>query len=252
MNEDHSGSSSTENATDVVDPARLARRTKLEQRVKTATTDRDAFLELAGIYREDGLPLHASRILKEAHQLFPDDLDVLWQWEEAQLERSLQQLMVTSKMAAETNSVALDQDVERCRIDWANCRLKICRDRLRRDASRDFLRLVLGEALYDLERFDEAIDELMPLADSPSHSPPAMLMMGRCHMVLSRDAEAMRCFRAASMQRAVVGTPKVRTAALKLLVDLADRHGLSETLQIYRNTLAALETSHSKELEIAS
>ncbi|MEM1224261.1 MAG: hypothetical protein AAGJ40_01120 [Planctomycetota bacterium] len=216
------------------------RRQALEQKLKSCPTDRDSFLELAELYRKDGLPLHASRVLKDAHEVFPDDDEVLWQWEEAQLERSVQQLVVMRQMAEETKSIALDHDLERCHVDWANCRLRICRARLKRQPERDYLRLVLGEALYDLEQYDDALDELQLLTESDTHGPAALLLMGRCHLVSSRDLHAMQCLRAASIRRAVVGAPKVRQAALRLLVDLADRHGMTATLEIYRQTLDTL------------
>lgn len=223
------------------------RRQELEQKLKLCPTDRDSFLELASLYRNDGLPLHATRVLKQAHELFPDDQTVLWEWEEAQLARSLQQLGVMRQMAEETRSAALLQDVERSEVDWANCRFRICSARLQRTPDQPFLRLVLGEALYDLERYDDAIAELEPLADSDKHSPAAFLLMGRCHLVSSRDADAMRCLRQASMRRGVVGSPKIRIAALKLLIDLADRHGLTATTPIYQQLLQSLQTDSQPE-----
>ncbi|MEM9367201.1 MAG: hypothetical protein AAGD07_14515 [Planctomycetota bacterium] len=222
------------------DKAAPTRRQHLEFHLRTRPADREGYLELATIYREENRPLNAARILEQAHEIFPDDSTVLWEWEEAQLARSVQQLVEVRDLAERLRNPAADQELERAKVDWANCRLRVCRQRLQRDPSMDYLRLVIGEALYDSERYEEAVEELMTLSQSDDHSPAAFLLMGRCQLVLSRDMDAMKSLRAASMRRAVVGAPKIRAAALKLLCDLADRHGLTATLEQYRNQLEAL------------
>lgn len=216
------------------------RRQHLEFHLRTRPADREGYLELAAIYREENRPLNAARILEQAHEIFPDDATILWEWEEAQLARSVQQLVEVRDLAERLRNPAADQELERARVDWANCRLRVCRQRLQRDPSMDYLRLVIGEALYDSERYEEAVEELAALAQSDDHSPAAFLLMGRCQLVLSRDMDAMKSLRAASMRRAVVGVPKIRVAALKLLCDLADRNGLTATLEQYRSQLVAL------------
>jgi len=225
------------------DPTVPTRRQELEHHLRSSPTDRDAYLELGAIYRGDNRPLHAAKILKQGHEIFPDDEKLLWELEEAQLARSLQQLVQVRELANRLGNSAADQDLERSTADWANCRLKVCQARLKRDSSKEFLRLVMGEAYYDLERHEEAIDELMPLMNSDTHSPAAALLIGRCHLLLGRDAEAMKYLRAASIRRAVVGAPKVRITALKTLIDLADRHGLTATLEHYQSILGPLEKS---------
>lgn len=222
------------------------RRQVLEHRLQLARTDRDAYLELAAIYRSENRPLHAARILKQGHDIFPDDATILWEWEEARLARSMQQFVEARDMCAKTKSPLADQELDRSETDWANCRLAVCRARLKRDPSLEYLRLVLGEALYDLERYEEAIDELQPLLNHDSHSPAAAFWMGKCHLTMSHDVEAMRCLRAASLRRSVNSPPRIRIAALKLLIDLADRHGLTATLELYRSTLAAIQADNTK------
>jgi len=217
-----------------------SRRQELEHRLKDARTDRAAYLELGGIYRSENRPIQAAKILKQAHEVFPDDLDLLWEFEEAQLARSIQQLTELRQMYAKTPSPLADQDLERSSTDWANCRIKVCRARLDRDPAMAHLRLVLGEALCDLEKYHEAIDELEPLIDNDTHSSGAALLIGRCHLTLSNDAEAMHWLRMASMRRSVTSPPKIRAAAIKLLIDLADRHGLAATLEHYQTTLATV------------
>lgn len=220
-----------------------SRRQELEHRLRLSPTDRHAFLELAGIYRQEQSPQQAARILKQAHELFGDDEEVLWEWEEAQLARSIQLLAEARDLVARVRNPEADQLLEKAETDWTNTRLRICRARLQRHPDKHHLRLVVGEALYDREEYQQAIDELQPLTTSDGHLPAAMLWLGRCHLQLGRDVEAMRCLRAAGMRRAVVGAPKVRLAALRLLCDLAERHGLDASLAEYRRALASVAPS---------
>ncbi|MCC9655974.1 tetratricopeptide repeat protein [Rhodopirellula halodulae] len=217
------------------------RRQHLEHHLKTCPTDIDSYLELASIYREENRPLQAAKILEQAHEIFPDDSKVIWELEEARLARSVQQLVEVRDLASRLGNSSMDQDLERATTDWANCRLKVCRARLGRDPSLTYLRMVIGEALYDLERYDEAMDELEPLLDCESHSPGAYLLTGRCQLLLSQDMAAMKSLRQASIRRSVVGPQKTRVAALTLLVDLAERHGLDASLEIYRQSLETIK-----------
>lgn len=216
------------------------RRQSLERRLKDARTDREAYFELATIYRSEGRSMQASKILKQGCEVFPDDLDLLWEYEESQLARSIQQLMEVREMAAKAKNAAFDKDVERCSTDWAHCRVKVCRARLARNLEMQHLRLVLGEALYDLDKPADAINELDPLMQNDNHSSAAAYWIGKCHLVSGSDIEAMHWFRIASLRRSVTSPPKVQMAALKILVDLADRHGVAATHELYKSTLASV------------
>lgn len=215
------------------------RRQSLERRLKDARTDREAYFDLATIYRGEGRPMQAAKILKLGCEVFPDDLSLLWEYEEAQLARSIQQLTEVRQMAAKAKNTAFDQDLDRCSTDWANCRVKVCRARIQRDPTLHGFRLVLGEALYDLERPAEAISALEPLLDNDQHSSAAAYWIGKCLLVLGRDIESMRWFRTASLRRSVAAPAKVRVASLRMLIDLADRHGVTATHELYQSTLAA-------------
>lgn len=227
------------------DPSKAgpSRRQSLEHRLRDVHTDRDAYLELGAIYRSENRPQLAAKVLQKGHEVFPDDASILWEWEEARLARSLQQLAEVREMATKTKSAMADKEFERSQTNWATCRIQVCQARIQRDKSKEYLRLVLAEALYDLERYDEALDEVAPLANDEHHGAAAALWQGRCHLILGHDIEAMKFFRNASLRRAIPSSAKVRIAALNQLIDLADRHGLAATLQIYQSTLASIKES---------
>ncbi len=67
---------------------RLERRQELEHRLKGSPTDLDAFMELGRIYRAEQRPADARRVFQQALQVFPDDQQLLWEYEEAVLARS--------------------------------------------------------------------------------------------------------------------------------------------------------------------
>jgi tetratricopeptide (TPR) repeat protein len=230
-----------------VDPSKAgpSRRQELEHRLRDVHTDRDAYLELAAIYRSENRPQLAAKVLQKGHEVFPEDASILWEWEEARLARSLQQLAEVREMAAKTKSVLADNEYERGQTNWATCRIQVCRARIQRDESKAYLRLVLAEALYDLERYDEALDEVTPLENDEHHGATAALWQGRCHLILGHDVKAMKYLRNACLRRAIVSPPRVRAAALKLLIDLADRHGLTATQQLYQTTLASIGESET-------
>ncbi|MFG0262564.1 MAG: hypothetical protein ACF788_09265 [Novipirellula sp. JB048] len=217
------------------------RRQELEVHLKSSPTDRDAFRELASIYRQEARPQEAKRVLTEALRIFPDDASVLWEWEEAKLARSLQVYREVRDLAARLNTSEVQRELNRSRDDWANQRIEVCQARLARDPSLDHLRLVLAEAYIDLEQSDKAIEELDALLESDECSPQAYLLRGKCLLSMGRDVEAMVALRAAGLRRAVVAPLPTRLAALRLLCETAQRLGIELTLEHYQRHLAMVE-----------
>lgn len=228
-------------AQDVDVGARLSRRQQLEHHVRTCPTDLEAYLELARIYRAEDRPLEARRVLGQARQVFPDDERALWDFEEATLARSLQQLRDVSDLAERLRTPEADHELERARSDWARRRIEVCRARLTRDSARVHLRIALGEALIDAGEYDAAIAEVSPLLKLDEYSCQAQLLRARCLLALGNDAAALPALRAAALRRGVVPPPKTRLAALRLLCDAAQRLGLPLTLERYRQQLDQAE-----------
>jgi len=220
---------------------RTQRRQQLEQQLRSNPTDREPFLELAAIYRTEGRPLEAIRVLTQAHDLFPDDMTILWELEEASLARSLQQYREFTDLAKRLQTAEADREVERSSQDWARRRIDICGERLQRDPTLLHLHLARAEALMDVGRYEEALAQVQPILQHDEYSAAAHLMTGRAWLALGKRAEAMAALRAASLRRAVAAPVRVRVAALRLLCDTAQQMGVELTLNRYRESLLHAE-----------
>ncbi len=227
---------------------RLERRQELEQHLRASPTDLDGYMELAAIYRAEERPIEARRILQQAMQIFPEEMDLLWEFEEATLARSRQQLREVTELAQRLDTLETERELKRSRNDWACRRMDVCHARLKRDPSLLHLNVVLAEAMYDAELYEPAIDQLDDVLNNDELSPHAYLVRGRCLLALGQDLEAMASLRAASIRRAVVAPLKIRIAALRLLCETAERLGVELTLKNYRQYLLRAE----KELAASS
>ncbi|QDT03168.1 Tetratricopeptide repeat protein [Rubripirellula lacrimiformis] len=225
----------------------LQRRQQLEHHLKANPADLDSFLELARIYRDENHPIDARRVLQQALQIFPDDADLLWEFEEATLSRSLQQLREVSELASRLDTAETDRELSRCQQDWAMRRIEVCQSRINRDPSLVHLRVTLGEAMYEAERFDDALDELDPVLRHWELSPSAYLIRGKCLLAMGKDLDAMVAFRACALRRAVVAPLRTRVFALRLLCETADRLGIVLTLAQYRSALQQAEQELAKQ-----
>lgn len=221
-----------------VDPVK--RRQQLEHHLRNNPIDRDAFLELALLYRNDDKPGEAGRVLKRGLEVFPDDPKMQWDAEEAVLARSLQILREASELAKRFATPAAEHERGRAATDWAQRRIEVCRSRLARDPSLVQLNVILGEAYYDVEKYADAIEVLNRVTDHPRFSPVAYLLIGKCEAARGRFLESMSAFRGASMRRAIVAPPAVRTQALTALIETADRLGTPATKAIYESALASI------------
>ena len=229
----------------------LERQQYLEQHIRSNPTDKNAFLELARIYRTAQKPIEAKRVLNQAIQIFPDNSTLLWELEEATLARSLQQLREVGDLANRLGTAETDRELKRCQQDWAHRRIEICRARLKRDPKQRNLRIALGEALHDAEMYEESIEELQKIDDLDDHSPAAFLIRGRCLLALRKELEAMAAFRAASIRRCVTVPLPTKVMALRSLCETAERLGIVLTLQTYQKHLQAAEAAMAKQRTIS-
>lgn len=222
-------------------PGSQLRRQSLEKQIREHAVEVDLYLELATIYRDEGRPLDAKRVLAEALQLRKGDPEILWQYEEAILARARQQLAEIKELATRLQTGEVQRELRRAETDWANRRLDVYRARLDRDPEKLSYRLVIAEALYDLELYTEALQEVEPCCQVDSISPTAFLLRGRCFERLDKPLDALSAYRAAALRRAVVAPLRVRQAALSAACELAHQLGLPISLQRYTHSLEVVE-----------
>lgn len=220
---------------------RLERRQELEHHLKSSPSDLDAFMELGRIYRSENRPMDARRVYQQALEIFPDNKELLWEYEEAVLARSLQQLREVTELSARLDTIETERELKRSKNDWACRRMDVCRARLQRDPSQHQLRVTLAEAMTDAEMYETAIDELDPVLDNDDLSAAAYLIRGRCLLAIGKDVEAMAALRATALRRSVIAPPRTRVIALKLLCETAERLGVALTLANYRKHLQQAE-----------
>lgn len=238
-----------EDAGEVPQPKiQLMRQQELEHHLKDSPTDLDAFLELGRIYRSENRPLEAKRVFQQALKVFPDEPGLLWEYEEAVLARSIQQLREVSDLAKRLSTPETDRELKRSQDDWACRRIDVCQARLQRDPSQLNLHVALAEAMFDAGMYEGAISELEPVLDHEELSPTAYLIHGRCLLAMRKDVEAMASFRAASLRRSVVAPPRIRVIALRLLCETAERLGVTLTLANYRKQLQQAEQDLAKQM----
>jgi tetratricopeptide (TPR) repeat protein len=225
----------------------VLRRQQLERTVREGSLDIDLYLELAALHRAEDRPLEARRILQQALQLSKDDPRVLWEFEEATLARSLQQVREVADLAARLHTPEVDREMKRAQTDWSNRRLEVCRARLNRDPTQIQLRLVVAEALYDLGMFKEACEEVLPCLESDATSSAAHLIRGKCLLDMGQDLDALADFRAVAMRRAVPGPAKMRLTAMRYALDIAQRNQLALSIERYRHAMESAEHDLAKE-----
>jgi len=225
---------------------KILRRQQLERLIRDGALQVDLYLELAAIHRSEDRPLEARRVLQQALQLNKEDPKVLWEFEEATLARSLQQVREVSDLASRLHTPEVDREMQRAQTDWANRRLEVCRARLARDPSMLHLRLIIAEALYDLGSYKEAHEETLPCTELDSLSPSAHLIRGKCLLDMGQDLEALAAFRAVAMRRAVIAPPKTRLLAMRCALEVAQRHHLTLSTERYRHALEIAEHDLAK------
>ena len=223
------------------------RRQQLEQLIRENAVEIDLYLELAALHRAEDRPLEAKRVLKEALQLSKNDERVLWQYEEAVLARSMQQLREVSDLAARLNTPEVQRELTRSQTDWANRRLDVCRARLARDPEKHAFRLVIAEAFLDLEMYKEACDELVPCYEMDTFVAPARLIQGKCLAALGDLLGALAAFRAGALRRSVNAPAKFRVPSLAAACEIAKQLGLQLSYQRYAHALEIAEQELAKE-----
>ena len=223
-----------------VDRVVRRRQQELELLLKQMPANSAAYLELAQIYRDQDRHHEAAHVLQRAICYSPNEPEVRWQLEEAQLAQALQRLRSATEVELMQTNTSNREDVERAKINWANCRRNVCKARLNRDPTQMGLRVVLAESLRDLGDFEEAIRETEIAIRTMDVAPQAFLIRGQCFLAMDRPLEALSAWRSAALRRSVPAPEATKVAALQAAADTSLKHGLYSSAKRYLDELQCL------------
>ncbi len=192
------------------------RQQELELFIRQTPADSAAYLELAKIYRSQERHYDAIRVLEKAVGYLPDDLDIRWELEEAQLARALQRLQTSQEILIQSPSADHEENLERARIDWAVRRAEVCRARLSRTPGDPKLQVLLAESLRDLGSYEESMQFATAASTSLEHAPLAHYVRGQCLLALGRPLDALSAWRSAALRRSVPAPEGVKFAGAKI------------------------------------
>ena len=159
--------------------------------------------------------------------------------EELLLHQANQMLQLAKTAHAQDHSEENKYNLEQAEVNYANERIRVCRDRYGRHPEQLDLLINWAIGLRQLGRFEEAIELLTKAAGDPDLRARASLQLGMCYQTLNRPLEALAALRKASMYRDPPPEPKIRQRALELALDLAEDSSLIDSAKFYAQQLIA-------------
>lgn len=211
----------------------LQRYQELEQHLRNAPADGDAYLELTRIYMEQGRYFDAKRVLDKAMEHLSDDPHIVYEWEEIQVARSRQLLENAEELLKTENSQANRESRDRSLIDLANTRIHVCTARMKRDPSEHELVLPLAASLRQLGRHAEAIEALKAKKDIPELRARVCLQLGMALIQADKPLDALAALRQAALYRSPLPPEKIRDKALELATEVSEKLGLLDAARRY-------------------
>jgi tetratricopeptide (TPR) repeat protein len=168
--------------------------------------------------------------------------------EELLLHQASQLLQQAKTTLAQNPSDETRYGLEQAEVNFANERIRVCRDRFGRHPDQKEILINWAIGLRQLARFDEAIELLLRAAGEPDLRARASLQLGMCYQTLNRPLEALAAFRKAALFRAPAPEPKVRLRALELALDLAEENGLIDSARFYVEQIL-VDCERAKQIE---
>ncbi len=218
----------------------LERFQTLEHVLRDSPIHVDPYLELARIYLQSSRWNDAKRVLDLAFSRFPEDEDVNFLREEAQIARSLQLFSEAEKEHADEPTRLTQENLDRCRIELNVLRENVCRSRLERHPEQAELNLPLATALENLGNRDEAIGCLQKAVVHPKLRASAALQLGQVFERANRIPEALSSYRRAALFRVPPPSEEIKRKALAAAADLAQRSNLIDSARRYVEMLVEL------------
>jgi len=211
----------------------LERFQHLEQEIRNSPANSQPYVELGQIYLNQERWNDAKRVLESGVQMCPECEPLVLMREELLLHQA-NQLLVQAKMdLAQAHSEESLYAFEQAEVNYANERIRICRERFGRHPEQKELLINWAIGLRQLGRYEQAIELLSKAAEAPELRARASLQLGMCYQTLSRPLEALGALRKASMFRDPPPEPKIRQRALELALDLAEESSLIDSARFY-------------------
>ena len=214
-------------------PIPLERFQHLEQEIRNSPANSQPYIELGPIYLNQERWNDAKRVLESGFQLCPECEPLVLMREELLLHQANQSLQQAKTSLAQDPSDENKYGLELAEVNYANERIRVCRDRFGRHPDQKEILINWAIGLRQLARFEEAVQLLVKAADEPELRARASLQLGMCYQTLNRPLDALSAFRRASMFRAPPPEPKIRLRAIELAMELAEELSLIDSARFY-------------------
>jgi len=221
----------------------------LEQEIRNCPANSAPYVELGHIYINQERWNDAKRVLESGVQLCPECEPLVMMREELLLHQASQLLQQAKTTLAQNPSDETRYGLEQAEVNFANERIRVCRDRFGRHPYHKEILINWAIGLRQLARFDEAIELLVRAAEEPDLRARSSLQLGMCYQTLGRTLDALAAFRKASLFRAPPPEPKIRLRALELALDLAEENGLIDSARFYAEQIL-VNCDRAKQTEV--
>ena len=215
----------------------LERFQHLEQEIRNSPANSRPYVELGQIYLNQERWNDAKRVLEAGVEMCPECEPLVLMREEFLLHQANQWLAQAKTMFAQAPTEENKYSLEQAEVNYANERIRICRDRFGRNPEQKDLLINWAIGLRQLGRFEEAIELLARAAEDPDLRARASLQLGMCYQTLNRPLDALAALRKASMFRDPPAEPKIRQRALEFALDLAEESSLIDSARFYAEQL---------------
>jgi tetratricopeptide (TPR) repeat protein len=211
----------------------LNRCQELEQSIKHAPANVDAYLELGRIYLDQQRWGDAKRVLDAGVQYCNECEPLLLMREDLTLLMASHMVDEAKLRSAQRPTAENRYDLEQAEINMANERIRVCSHRFGRRPTEKEILIPWAIALRQLGRHDEAVDLLQRAAEEPALRARASLQLGMCLQFLARPLEALAALRKASLFRSPPPDPAIRMRALELATAIAEENSLIDSAIYY-------------------
>ncbi|MEQ1830359.1 MAG: tetratricopeptide repeat protein [Pirellula sp.] len=215
----------------------LERFQQLEQSIRNTPASPEPYIELGQIYIQQNRHSDARRVLDAGYSTCSEYEPLLVLREDLILYQANQMVEQARTAHAQIRDDENKYALEQAEINYANERIRVCRDRFNRHPDQHEILVNWAIGLRQLARFDEAIDLLTKAAARPELRSRASLQLGMCFQTLHRPLEALAAFRKAALFREPAPEPKIRQRALELALDLAEEFKLIDSAKFYAEQL---------------